>query len=52
LINVPAEILLGKVSENALLFELGRQLLWVIIMTLVIRIVIGLAARRLVVQGG
>jgi ABC-2 type transport system permease protein len=52
LINVPAEILLGKVSENALLFELGRQLLWVVMMTLVIRIVITMAASRVVVQGG
>jgi ABC-2 type transport system permease protein len=52
LINVPAEILLGKISENVLLFELGRQMLWVLIMTLVVRIVIAAAAHRVVVQGG
>jgi len=52
LINVPAEILLGKISENALLFEFGRQMLWVLIMTLVVRIVIAAAAHRVVVQGG
>jgi len=52
LINAPAQILLGKIPENALLFELGRQMLWVIIMTLIIRIVIAAAARRVVVQGG
>jgi len=52
LINVPIQILLGKIPENALLFELGRQMLWVIIMTLIIRIVIAAAARRVVVQGG
>lgn len=52
LINVPAEIALGKVPVTLLLFELGRQLFWVIIMTLVVRIVIAVAARRVVVQGG
>jgi ABC-2 type transport system permease protein len=52
LINVPVEIVLGKIPAALLLFELGRQLFWVIIMTLLVRIVIAVAARRVVVQGG
>jgi len=52
LINVPAEIVLGKVPGNILLFELARQVLWVIILTLIVRIVITLASRRVIVQGG
>jgi ABC-2 type transport system permease protein len=52
LINVPAEIALGKIPAALLLFELGRQLFWVITMTLLVRIVIAVAARRVVVQGG
>ena len=43
---------LPKISENVLLFELGRQMLWVLIMTLVVRIVLAAAAHRVVVQGG
>ena len=52
LINVPAEILLGKVASSSLLFELGRQALWVVVFTLIVRIVIAIAARRVIVQGG
>jgi ABC-2 type transport system permease protein len=52
LINVPAEILLGKIARSSLLFELGRQALWVVIFTLIVRIVIAVAARRVIVQGG
>jgi ABC-2 type transport system permease protein len=52
LINVPAEIALGKIPAAFLLFELGRQLFWVITLTLLVRIVIAVAARRVVVQGG
>jgi ABC-2 type transport system permease protein len=52
LINVPVEIVLGKIPAALLLFELGRQLFWVITMTLLVRLVIAVAARRVVVQGG
>lgn len=53
LMNVPAEILMGKVSgTSALLFELVRQLCWVIILTLLVRLIIHIAARRVIVQGG
>ena len=52
LINVPAEILLGKIPASSLLFELGRQALWVVLLTLIVRLVIAVAARRVIVQGG
>ena len=52
LINVPAEIVLGKISGNTILFELARQLAWAIILTLIVRLVISIAARRVIVQGG
>jgi len=52
LINIPTQILLGKITGGALLFELMRQALWVILLTLVVRIVIAIATRRVIVQGG
>lgn len=52
LINVPVEILLGKVTGSALLFGLARQALWVVAVTLLVRAVIALAAKRVIVQGG
>jgi ABC-2 type transport system permease protein len=52
LINLPAEIVLGKVAGSTLLFELARQALWVVAVTLLVRAVIALAARRVIVQGG
>ena len=39
-----------EVSEP--LFELARQALWVVAVTLLVRAVIALAARRVIVQGG
>jgi ABC-2 type transport system permease protein len=52
LINMPTEILLGKVTGSALLFGLARQALWVVAVTLLVRAVIALAAKRVIVQGG
>lgn len=52
LMNVPAEILLGKVAGNALLLELGRQLLWLILLTLGVRAIVSIATKRVSVQGG
>jgi ABC-2 type transport system permease protein len=53
LLNVPTEILMGKISgTGALLFEIVRQLGWVIIFTLFVRLLIRSAARRVIVQGG
>ncbi len=52
LMNVPAEIFLGKLSGSSLLFELGRQVLWLIVLTLVVRLLTSLAVRRVTIQGG
>ena len=52
LMNVPAQIFLGKLTGVTLLIELGRQLLWVIVLTLGVRALASLAARRVIVQGG
>ncbi len=52
LMNVPAQIFLGKLTGEALLFGLGLQVLWVILLTLVVRSLTSVAARRVVVQGG
>ncbi len=52
LMNVPTEIVLGKVPLNAILFELSRQLLWVIIMIVGVRSISLIAARKVIVQGG
>ncbi len=52
LMNVPAEIVLGKIPLTGVALELSRQVLWVIIMTLGVRLVTKLAARRVIVQGG
>lgn len=52
LMNVPAEVFLGKVSNGALLFEIARQLAWVVVLTLGARAITAVATRRVVVQGG
>src|SRR5712692_1807125 len=52
LMNVPAEVYLGKLSGNALLFELGRQGLWLVILTFGVRGIAFVAARRVTIQGG
>ncbi len=52
LMNVPTEILLGKLTHTALLLSLGRQVGWVIVLTIFVRRITAIAARRVVVQGG
>src|SRR5579859_6137041 len=52
LMNVPAQIFLGKLTGQALLLGLGLQVLWVILLTLSVRSLTSVAARRVVVQGG
>jgi ABC-2 type transport system permease protein len=52
MMSVPAEVLLGKLAGISLLFALGRQVLWVVLLTLVVRWVAALASRRVTVQGG
>jgi ABC-2 type transport system permease protein len=52
LMNVPAQIFLGKLTGIALLFGLGLQVLWVILLTLGVRSLASVAARRVIIQGG
>lgn len=52
LMNVPTEVFLGKLGGFSLLFELGRQSFWLIILTLVALAITKIATRRVTVQGG
>jgi ABC-2 type transport system permease protein len=52
MMNVPAEVFLGKLSGAGLLLALGQQALWVVALILIARWVAALAARRVIVQGG
>jgi ABC-2 type transport system permease protein len=52
LMNVPAQIFLGKLTGITLLFGLSSQVLWVVLLTLSVRSLTSVAARRVVVQGG
>ena len=52
LMNVPAQIFLGKLAGTGLLLEFLRQTGWLIVMTLLVRYVTTLATRRVVAQGG
>ncbi len=52
LMNVPAQIFLGKLTGIALLFGLGSQVFWVVFLTLGVRSLTSVAARRVIVQGG
>ncbi len=52
IINLPVEVLTGKVSGNGLWLELGNQLIWLVIITIIVRKVTAMASRRVVIQGG
>jgi ABC-2 type transport system permease protein len=52
MIYVPTAVFLGKVTGAALLLSLGQQALWFVLLALLGRALLGLATRRLVVQGG
>ncbi|HLX57504.1 MAG TPA: ABC-2 family transporter protein [Ktedonobacteraceae bacterium] len=52
LMNVPAQIFLGKLAGGEMLLEFLRQLAWLLVMTLLVRFVAARATRRVVVQGG
>jgi len=52
LMNVPAEVFLGKVAGGRLVFELARQAAWVATLTLGARAATAAASRRVTVQGG
>ncbi len=52
MLNLPAQILLGKVTGGDLLLELARQLAWVAVFVLLARWLAAQATRRVVAQGG
>jgi ABC-2 type transport system permease protein len=52
LMNLPAELLGGKLTGGSVAFEIGRQVLWLIVMTLLVRSITARAGRRIISQGG
>ncbi len=52
LMNVPAEVFVGKLSGANLALGLARQGLWLVVLTLLARVLVRAANRRIVVQGG
>ncbi len=52
LMNVPAEVFTGTLTGGSLGFELGRQTLWVLALTLAARAITRVATHRVVSQGG
>lgn len=52
LMNVPAEVLLGKVTGGILWLEIARQLAWLILLTCLVRWITAHATKRVIVQGG
>lgn len=52
LLNVPVQIFLGKLTGEVVLIEFLRQLLWLVVLTLLARYVTASATRRVVAQGG
>jgi ABC-2 type transport system permease protein len=52
LMNLPAELFLGKLAGSSVLFEIGRQVFWLIAITVLVRAVVARAGRRVISQGG
>ncbi len=52
LMNVPAQLFLGKLTGDAMLLEFLRQIGWIVVLTLLVRVVTKQAVKRVVVQGG
>ncbi len=52
LMNIPVEIVLGKLDGNMLWLAFGLQVFWLIVLTLIVRGLTLVASRRVVVQGG
>lgn len=52
ILYTPSSLFLGKLSGGDLLWALGQQLLWFVALAAFARVLLGLATRRLVVQGG
>ena len=52
LMNLPAELLGGKLTGGSVAFEIGRQLFWLIAITVLVRSITAHAGRRIISQGG
>lgn len=52
LMSLPTEIILGKINGPIVIFEIVRQLGWLVIITCFVRWLTAIAARRVVSQGG
>ena len=52
IVMLPIEVYLGKVTGLALLLELGRVVVWAVVLIAAGRLVLAVGERRLVVQGG
>lgn len=52
MMNAPVQIFLGKLSGISLLSGLGLQLGWLLVLSLVVRLITAVATRRVVLQGG
>lgn len=52
LMNLPVQILLGKISGRAMWFDITIQLCWLIVFTLTARTLTAAATRRVIAQGG
>ncbi len=50
--NIPTQMLVGNITTTTLLFDLFLQISWVILLTLSMRALTTIAARRVIVQGG
>lgn len=50
--NFPAELFLNKLSTDEIWLNSGRLLLWLFVLTLLVRWITAIAAKRVVVQGG
>ncbi len=52
LMNLPAELFLNKLTANEVLLNVGCLLVWLIVLTILVRWITKTAARRVIVQGG
>ena len=52
MMNVTAEVFTGKLLGGALIFEILRQLGWLVVLTVIARAIAAIARQRVVIQGG
>ncbi len=52
MMNGPAMVFLGKLGGPSLLREMLLQLAWLLVLTVLVRLLTKIATRRVVVQGG